>query len=164
MPARPLIVVIGLSMLAGCTATQQASCEARADPTMSAHLAGLACSDSQQDQYEVGLAYETGAGVTADPEAAAKWYRKAARYDSGTTSLFAPPTAGGREKFGTALEVRIGPELEGLAAAKYRLGLLYLEGRGVVQSRKKAKSWLRRAARQGHEEAAQALERLDSET
>ena len=162
MPAKPLIAIIGLSMLAGCTATQQASCEARTDPTMSAHVAGLACSDSQKDQYEVGLAYETGTGVAADPVAAARWYRKAARYDSGTISVFAEPT--GDERFGTPLDVRIGPLLEGNADAKYRLGLLYLDGRGVVQSRKKAKSWLRRAARQGHEEAVQVLERLESET
>ena len=164
MPARPLFVVIGLSMLAGCTAAQQASCEARADPTMSGHLARLACSDSQQAQYEVGLAYETGAGVAADPEAAAKWYRKAATYHSGTTSLFVAPDAAGREKFGTALEVRIGPRLDGYADAKYRLGLLYLEGRGVKQSRNKARKWLKRAARQGHDDAARALERLESET
>ncbi len=162
MPAKPLIVVIGLSMMGGCTATQQASCEARADPAMSAHLAGLSCSGTQQAQYEVGLAYETGAGVAADPRAAAKWYRKAATYDSGTTSVFVAPT--GDERFGTVLEVRIGPRIDGLAAAKYRLGLLYLAGRGVKQSRKKAKSWLRRAARQGHQEAALTLERLKAET
>ena len=164
MPARPLIVVIGLSMLAGCSATQQASCEQRADPMMSDHLASLACSDSQKAQYEVGLAYETGVGVAADPSAAAKWYRKAASYNSGTTSVFVAPDAEGREKFGTALEVKIGPTLYGHADAKYRLGRLYLEGRGVKQSRKKARHWFKRAAKQGHEDAAQALERLEAES
>ena len=129
---------------------------------ISDRLAFFACDASQQAQYEVGLAYETGTGVAADPVAAAKWYRKAARYDSGTISVFAEPS--GDERFGTPLDVRIGPLLEGNADAKYRLGLMYLEGRGVVQSRIKAKRWLKRAARQGHEDAAQALERLKAET
>jgi len=42
----------------------------------------------------------------------------------------------------------------GHADAQYSLGILFLTGKGVVQSRDEALKWIRRAADQGHADAA----------
>ena len=44
------------------------------------------------------------------------------------------------------------------AKIQYKLGIIYLEGDRVEPDLEKAKMWLERAADQGHEEAARALE------
>lgn len=167
MESRYLFVLPILTLLSGCAAaqTETAKCIQQGDSMASGRLelgrlASLDCSALQEAYFHAGLVYETGDGVAVDLKKAAKWYHRAAASNSGTTQVFVAPS--GREKFGSVLDVRIAPRLEGHADAKYRLGLLYLDGRGVKQSRKKAKRWLKRAARQGHKEAAQTLERLEA--
>src|SRR5712691_12967329 len=48
----------------------------------------------------------------------------------------------------------------GIADAKYRIGLLYLQGSGVPPSRIEAARWLERAAGDGHAEAQSLLAAL----
>ena len=125
-------------------------------------LARKACGEIGGAQYLLGLAYERGTFGPIDLTKAAQWYESAADPRSGTTRVYIP--AVGNQKHGQVLQLNPRPFSVGHADAQYRLGLLFLDGRGVKQSRKKAKKWLKRAARQGHQEAAQALERLESET
>jgi len=47
------------------------------------------------------------------------------------------------------------------AKIQYKLGIIYLTGDRVEPDLDEAKMWLRRAADQGHEEAAEALEGLE---
>ena len=47
------------------------------------------------------------------------------------------------------------------AKIQYKLGIIYLEGDQVEPDLDEAKRWLERAADQGHEEAARALESLE---
>ena len=47
------------------------------------------------------------------------------------------------------------------AKIQYKLGIIYLEGDQVEPNMDEAKRWLERAADQGHEEAARALEGLE---
>ena len=47
------------------------------------------------------------------------------------------------------------------AKIQYKLGIIYLEGDRVEPNLDEAKRWLERAADQGHEEAARALEGLE---
>ena len=49
---------------------------------------------------------------------------------------------------------------EGFATAQYDLGLRYLTGDGVRRNRDAALLWLRKAADQGHTQAAKKLEEL----
>ena len=49
-----------------------------------------------------------------------------------------------------------------LAPAQFSLGVLLALGQGVDPNLDKAKAWFRRAADQGHKEAAKNLERLES--
>lgn len=125
-------------------------------------LASSACGGDEFAQYEIGLIYESGTGAPGDLKQAAKWYKRAAARKSGTAPIFLAPV--GNQRTGWVMPIESGPASRGDADAQYRLGLLYLEGRGVEQSRKRAKKWLKRAAKQGHQEAAWLLERLESET
>lgn len=109
-------------------------------------------------QFALGNAYENGVGVEADAALAARWYRRAAAPRGGETSL-AIPSPTGEEAHGRLLGAdRAGTP--GNAEAQYRLGRMYLEGRGVDKSRSRARNWLGRAAEQGHEAAADLLARI----
>jgi len=50
----------------------------------------------------------------------------------------------------------------GHAEAQYHLGLLFLAGKGVVDSRKEAMNWFRKAAAQGHPEAKRAVGKVEA--
>ncbi len=52
--------------------------------------------------------------------------------------------------------------LAGDAGSQFRLGQLYLEGKGVNVDTNEAKAWFKKASNQGNEEAATELKRLDS--
>jgi len=52
---------------------------------------------------------------------------------------------------------------QGDAAAQYKLGGLYEEGRGVPQDKTKAAEWFRKAAEQGNKEAMDFLAKLEAE-
>ena len=67
----------------------------------------------------------------------------------------------GVQAFERVAPVQTGPEVPGNPDAEYRLGLMYLEGRGVANSRDQAIRWLRSAAEKGHSHAAAALDALE---
>lgn len=72
-----------------------------------------------QAQHAVGICYERGEGVTADPKSAFQWYLRAAKQNS--------------------------PHR---AYAAEALGHLYETGQGVQMSKRKAAFWYDRASRQ----------------
>ncbi len=111
-------------------------------------------------QFELARAYEQGRGVPRDPAQAAKWYRRAA--ESTVEMQFTPPASGPDAAYGQTIPSHEGRRWPGLAEAQYRLGLMYLEGRGVPQDRAQARKWLERAARQGYPEAVARLKELDA--
>ena len=164
MAGRILIALLSLSLLAGCGLRQGriVKCTERIDPAIERELAGQACSGNKLAQFMLGYVYETGKGTVADPKKAVKWYRRASRPTRGMSHVDVAPV--GTQALGRVAPVQTGPEVPGNPDAEYRLGLMYLEGRGVTQSRDKAVRWFRSAAQKGHDQAAAALERLESET
>ena len=164
MAGRILIVLLSLSLLAGCGLRERriAKCTDKIDPAIGRELVELACSGNKTAEFMLGYVYETGKGTVADPKKAVKWYRKASRPTRGMSHVDVAPV--GTQAHGRVMPVQTGPETPGNPDAEYRLGLMYLEGRGVEQSRDKAARWLRRAAQNGHDQAASLLERLESET
>lgn len=56
----------------------------------------------------------------------------AAQDVSGTTYVYSPPV--GKRGRGMVLPVRTGVDQKGMAEAKYRLGLMYRDGRGVTKN------------------------------
>lgn len=107
-------------------------------------------------QLRLGEAYEAGIGVERDYERAARLYRQAAAFQSGTTYVYSPPV--GREKSGRVIPVRTGADQPGLAQAKLRLAKLLLSGLGVEPDREEALELLREAAAAGSNDAKTILE------
>ena len=164
MTGRILIALLSLSLLAGCGLRERriSNCTDKIDPAIERELVELACSGYKTAQFMLGYVYETGEGVVAEPKKAVKWYRRAARPTRGMSHVDVAPV--GTQALGRVMPVQTGPEIPGDPNAEYRLGLMYLEGRGVQESRDKAARWFRRAAQDGHDQAAAALEELESET
>eukprot|EP00850_Spirogloea_muscicola_P003912 SM000016S01900 [mRNA] locus=s16:432517:439919:- [translate_table: standard] len=117
-----------------------------------------------QDQYDLGLCYERGRGVAADPCKAAAWYRRAAEgghakaqcnlgvlYELGEGVV---PDAGE-----AAAWHRRAAE-QGIAQAQFNLGASLEHGRGVAQDATEALRWYRAAAEQGNAPAMVCLAML----
>ncbi len=117
-------------------------------------LARRAARGDKVAQLELGERLETGEGTAADPPRAARLYRQASSFTSGTTFIYLPGVKG---KPGMVLPLRRGPDQPGLPEAQYRLGLMYLEGRGMPQDRRRALTLLKTAAKAGFEPAAAKL-------
>lgn len=111
-------------------------------------------------QLHLAERLETGQGVAADPARAARLYRAASSYTSGMNFIYLAGVGG---KPGTVLPLRSGPDQPGLSEAQYRLGLMYLDGRGVRQDRRRARELIRKAAGAGYGPAKEALGRLGEE-
>lgn len=164
MAGRILIALLSLSLLAGCAVRQAriANCTDKIDPAIGRELAGEACSGNKMAQFTLGFLYETGERAAPDAKKAVKWYQRAARPTRGMTHIHVAPV--GKDRYDRVETLQTGPEIPGNPDAEYRLGLMYLEGRGVRKSRDKAARWFRRAAEKGHGQAAAALEELESGT
>ncbi len=164
MASRILIALLSLSLLAGCGLRERriADCSDKIDPAIERDFADQACSGNKLAQFTLGYLYETGKGVATDSKKAVKWYRRAARPTRGMSHIDVAPV--GTQALGRVTPVQTGPEIPGNPDAEYRLGLMYLEGRGVQESRDKAARWFRRAAQKGHDQAAAALEELEAGT
>ncbi|MCG8504605.1 MAG: sel1 repeat family protein [Sphingomonadales bacterium] len=160
---RVVCCLFAVLALSACTTglSNQAACLGHGDKGALAELKTQACGGSKLAQYELARAHETGDGIAADPARAVAWYRAAAETVGGTTYVYSPPV--GSETYGRVIPVTTGPARPGLAAAQYALGRLYLEGRGVKRSDRKARKWLERAARQDYGPALALLEARFSE-
>lgn len=135
-----------LLLLAGCAHRQTASCGNNSDP-----LAGLQCrawSGEKLAQLELGRRFETGDGVAVDLKQAAHFYRVAAQDISGTTYVYSPPV--GKRGRSMVLPLRTGIDQPGLAEAKYRLGLMYRDGRGMNANPQKAGRLISESRAQGY--------------
>ena len=161
MTARILIALLSLSLVAGCGLREKriANCSNKIDPAIERELAQQACSGNKVAQFMLGYVFETGEGTVADPKKAVKWYQRAARPPRGMSHVDVTPV--GVQAFERVAPVQTGPEVLGNPDAEYRLGLMYLEGRGVAASRDQAIRWLRSAAEKGHSHAAAALDALE---
>jgi uncharacterized protein len=133
-------------------------------------LTPLANQSNSQAQFRLGIMHYYGQGVPEDEKLGVYWLRKAA-LQGHTEAMFALGNAYllGNE----AAKLVPEPDREaalwyfraanaGHAEAQYNLGLLFLAGKGVIESRKEAMKWFRKAAAQGHVEAKRAVARVGS--
>ena len=108
-------------------------------------------------QYNIGLCYEYGRGVTQNYNEAVKWYRKAA--EQGNAS--AQNNLGGcyyngrgvTQDYYEAVKWYRKAAEQGYAFAQYNIGLCYEYGRGVTQNYNEAVKWYRKASEQGYANA-----------
>ena len=118
----------------------------------------LTCGADRGDpsaQLALGVRYEKGEGVAADPARAARLYAAAERTIARLVSLNSPPTRSGR--FSVTRTSGNRPLPIALAEARYRLGRLYWDGRGVKRDRGYGRRLLMDSARQDYEPAIAVL-------
>ena len=117
----------------------------------------LAQQGSASAQYNLGLMYQKGDGVSQDYATAVKFYRLAseqghavAQFNLGTMY---DRGIGVSQNDKTALKwYRLSAE-KGYAKAQYNLGVMYENGQGVLQKYKTAVKWYKLASEQGYAKA-----------
>ncbi len=115
-------------------------------------------------QYNLGMAYDTGQGVTQDYKQAAEWYRKAAvqglAQAQNNLGILYKQGQGVPQDNGQAAEWFRKAADQGFAQAQHNLGLAYRDGLGVKQDKFLAIQLLRKAALQGDADAQADLNQL----
>lgn len=111
------------------------------------HLQCRADRGERAAMVELARALETGDGLARDDVHAAALYEKAAQDRPAFTSIYAPPM-----RLGGSGQVVMMPNSDGgpgNAEAKYRLGRMLVEGRGIGQDVERGQTLIAAAQRQG---------------
>ncbi len=112
-------------------------------------------------QYNLGLMYDNGQGVTQDYAEAVKWYRLAAEQGDADAqynlALMYRDGQGVTQDDAEAVKWYRLAAGQGVAQAQYNLGWMYDNGQGVVQDYAEAVKWYRLAAEQGYAQAQNNL-------
>ena len=108
-------------------------------------------------QFQLGVMFEHGHGVSRDAVQAVEWYRKAAgRGDAHAQNNLGVAYANGRgvpQDVAQAVELFRKSAAQGLAIAQRNLGIMYFSGEGVRRNKIQALAWLIVAAGQGDMQA-----------
>ncbi|WP_051908363.1 tetratricopeptide repeat protein [Candidatus Odyssella acanthamoebae] len=112
-------------------------------------------------QFNLGVMYEDGQGVTQDDAEAVKWYRKAAdQGDADAQNNLGVCYYNGRgvpqDDTEAVKWVRLAAD-QGHVKAQNNLGVCYQSGQGVTKDNTEAVKWYRKAADQGHAAAQYIL-------
>jgi TPR repeat protein len=112
-------------------------------------------------QYNLGVMYQNGQGVTQDLKQAAEWYQKAANKGyalaQGNLGFMYHNAQGVTQDLKQAVEWYQKAANQGYANAQSSLGFMYGNGQGVTQDLKQAVEWYQKAANQGYAYAQDKL-------
>lgn len=123
----------------------------------------LARQGDAEAQYQLGLMYRKGDGVTPMRSEAIKWFTGAATLGHAKAQLELAFTYSGYSGDDTMLDLKQASYWlqqaaeQGEVEAQYMLGNMYADGRGVIQDHMQAAKWLKRAANAGHLDAMYRL-------
>jgi TPR repeat protein len=110
-----------------------------------------------QAQYDLGLRFQSGDGVSKDPVQALNWFRKAAEQGYGEAQYMLGCCYNGEEGFARdpseAVKWWTKAAEQGHADAQHCLGLSYSSGEGVSRNPAEAARWWKKAAEQNHPDA-----------
>jgi TPR repeat protein len=124
-------------------------------------LRTLATEGNSVAQYDLGLIYENGSGVSQDYAEAIRWYRKSA--DQGIADAqynLGYIYASGQEApqdFAEAIRWYRKSADQGIVNAQYNLGYMYASGEGAPENYIAAAHWFHEAADQGEPRAQYSL-------
>ncbi len=156
-----LILLIPLSIHADDLDDGQAAYLAKEYEKALNLLKPLAEGGNSEAQVTVGIMYDYGHGVTANPEEAFKWYKMAAeqgipvvQHDLGVKYF---QGIGTEQNYKEAAKWWEMSSNAGLADSQFNLGLLYYRGLGLEQNFDKARPLFEKAANQGHGHAQYSL-------
>ena len=112
-------------------------------------------------QYNLGLMYANGQGVSQNYEQAIKWFTKAAEQGIATAQfncgLMYATGQGVPQNYKEALKWYTKAAERGVIEAQVNIGSLYANGEGVSKNYTEAFKWYRKAAEQGDEKAQDNL-------
>ena len=110
-----------------------------------------------QAQFNLGVMYAKGEGVTQDYDEAAKWIHKAAGQGDAQAQVnlgvMYAKGEGVKQDYKEAEGWFHKAAGQGHAQAQVNLGVMYANGEGVTQDYKEAEGWFHKAAEQGHAQA-----------
>ena len=105
-------------------------------------------------QYNLGVCYRNGIGISTDESEAVKWYRKAAEQGHAAAQYkLGVCYRNGRgvpTDESEAVKWYRNAAEQGHARAQFNLGWCYRNGRGIPTDESEAVKWYRKAAEQGH--------------
>ncbi len=108
-------------------------------------------------QFNLGMMYAQGVGVSKDAAKAVEWYQKAAAQgDAGAQvnlGLMYAHGEGVPKDAAKAVEWYQKAAAQGHAFAQFNLGMMYVRGEGVPEDVAKAVEWYQKAAAQGNAES-----------
>ncbi len=135
--------------------------------TLVEELRALAEQGSAEDQYSLGLRYESGQGVSQDYQEAARWYRMAAMQRSSAAQYklctLSDIGRGLPQNYQEALRwCRLAAD-HGEPQAMFTLGVHYHTALGVPQDLVQAHKWYNLAAAHGHQDGAKWRNRIAHE-
>jgi len=108
-------------------------------------------------QYNVGVMYERGKGITQDYKEALKWYHKAAEQGNVNaqynTGIIYFNGKGVPQDYKEAFKWFHKAAEQGYANAQYNIGVMYERGKGINQDYEEALKWYHKAAGQGKAKA-----------
>ncbi|WP_271272223.1 hypothetical protein [Aliamphritea hakodatensis] len=111
--------------------------------------------------YNLGIAYQTGTGITKDLPLAIKTYQQSASLGNAKAQrnlgLMYSAGIGTAQNYPKAFEYFTASAGAGEAASQYNLGIMYLQGTGTAPNPGLAQEWLTRAAENGDSNAQMTL-------
>lgn len=153
MSGKAAITIGLLCLLSGCSAMLGigSDCQSLEVPAQMQQTLQASCQGDQQASLALGEYYEELAHQKSDHDlykTAAGFYQRAAAASSGQTFIYIPAAG---DVPGYTMPFTTGPRTLGLAQAKYRLAILYQQGKGVRKNIVKACSLLQEARSAGVE-------------
>ncbi len=129
-------------------------------------LLARANSGDTNAQYELGLLYQSGRGVTQDSALAQRWFNTAAQ-GGHIAAMYALALLlreqGGQGSLQHSVLMQEKAALAGHPTAQYGLGMLYANGQYVPRDLHKARHWLQQAQQRGNTMAQLALRELPAQ-
>lgn len=142
--ARSLVLLIASAvMLSGCASIGGIFCKAKHDEPAVARMMERSCAGERGASLQLGILFES----RQDYRSALKYFRAAAAPTQANAATHVPHA---RDVTGYVMPFDASQPLPGSAEAMYRLGLLYLEGRGVKKDVAKARRYFAQASEGGH--------------
>lgn len=125
----------------------------------------LITKEPSTDQFNVGIMYYSGDGVTRDYKEAVKWFKLAAERGDILAQFYLGSMydrgEGVERDFKEAVKWYQLAAEQGVAGAKQSLGIMYLNGLGVIQDKSKAKQLFKDACANGYAYGCENYQMLD---
>ncbi|WP_315981687.1 tetratricopeptide repeat protein [Aliamphritea spongicola] len=117
--------------------------------------------DHAEAAYNLGIAYQTGTGISKDLPQAIKTYQRSAELGNAKAQrnlgLMYSAGIGTEQNYPKAFEYFTASARAGEATSQYNLGIMYLQGTGTERDPELAQEWLTRAASNGDSNAQMTL-------